>query len=107
MNSPQKVLRMAEDTSQQNELNLDFPGLHMIQRTQVYLREAIESLTNTLVAVMDQHNRVTENSDLALSSYQSTQKGLRYRQTILKSTDLRLQSMEKRTESTINLVSIY
>ncbi|KAJ5762184.1 uncharacterized protein N7511_005566 [Penicillium nucicola] len=98
-----KVLHLAKGDSELADMDLDFPGLHMIQRTQIYLREAIEAITVTLDAMICQHERLIKASGRITPSVESAQADFRYRKVTISSTDLRLQSMERRTQSTINL----
>ncbi|KAJ5380530.1 uncharacterized protein N7496_002958 [Penicillium cataractarum] len=97
-----KILHMARDP-ELNGGDVDLPEIHMIQRHQIYLREAIESITVTLDATIDHQQRLNEGSTSISPSHNATQAGLRYRKVLIKSTDLRLRSMGKRTQNTINM----
>jgi hypothetical protein len=83
---------------------LDFVGLHMLSKHQIYLVEATEAVTATLTSVKEYHDRITQGSTLASSSTRETRNGFHHRGTLLKSTHLRLTSLEKRTRNMINLV---
>lgn len=86
--------------------DVDFPGIHMIQRHQIYLREAIEAITVTLDATTDHQKRLNEASTSISRSHDAIQAEFRYRKVLIKSTDLRLHSMEKSTQKKINLVCL-
>jgi hypothetical protein len=76
----------------------------MLSKYQIYLLEATEAVTATLDCVQAHHEQVTKASTSLSSAACETQAGFRYRRTLLKSTDLRLKSLEKRTQNIINLV---
>ncbi|KAJ6020839.1 hypothetical protein N7540_006343 [Penicillium herquei] len=95
-----KVIAMAQPDSGLSTDDLDFPGMHWIQRHQIYLLEAIEALTETLNAASYHYRQVIPPSSDSMSS---THAGLRYAKILLRSTELRLRSLEKRTQSIINL----
>ncbi|KAJ5893448.1 hypothetical protein N7495_005139 [Penicillium taxi] len=95
-----KVLSTASRNSGLNTDDLDFPGMHWIQRHQIYLLEAIEAFTETLNAASSHYENVISSSSISTSS---TLAGFQYTKMLLRSTDLRLQSLGKRTESIINL----
>lgn len=107
----QKVIRTADKDSQLSTDELDFPGMHWIQRYQIYLLEDIEAFTETLNPASYHYERVIASSSTAVSgmasaSTSSTPAGLRYTKILLRSTDLRLRILGKRTQSIINLVDL-
>lgn len=80
---------------------IDFVGLHNVSKHVIYLREAAEAILLTLES-MRAHHRHSMDSNLAAVS--ATQSSLRYRKTMFCSTQLRLQSLEKRMGNLIQLV---
>lgn len=76
----------------------------MLSKHQIYLLEATTAVIATLDAVQEYHHRV--NSDPMSCSYtvRRTQAAFRHRKTAFISTDLRLKSLEKRTQNIINFV---
>jgi len=76
----------------------------MLSKHQIYLLEATEAVTATLDSVKAHHEWVTKGSTSPSSATSETQAGFRHRRTLFKSTDLRLKSLEKRTQNMINLV---
>ena len=107
----QRVIRTADKDSQLSTDELDFPGMHWIQKHPICLVDDIEAFTERLNAASYHYERVTASSStdasvMASASMSSTQSGLRYMKILLRFTDLRLWSLEKRTQSIINLVDL-
>jgi hypothetical protein len=76
----------------------------MLSKHQIYLLEATEAVIATLDFVKAHHERATNGSTSPSSAACKTQAGFCHRRTLFKSTDLRLKSLEKRTQNMINLV---
>lgn len=80
----------------------------MLSKHQIYLVEAAEALMATLDSLDAYYERVLKSFPYLSSATDfenQTQAAFRYRKTLLKSTYLRLKSLEKRTQNMINLVS--
>lgn len=98
-----KILRSADHPGSASD-KLDFVGLHMLSKHEIYLLEATEAIMTTLDSLRAHHEHVAKESVLSSSATSDIQASLRYRKTLFKSTDLRLKSLEKRTQNMINLV---
>jgi hypothetical protein len=98
-----KILRSASHPGSAADA-LDFVGLHMLSKHQIYLVEAIEAVTATLESVKEHHDRIFRGSMSEIPIACETRDRFRHRGTLFKSTYLRLKSLEKRTQNMINLV---
>ncbi|KAL5326554.1 hypothetical protein ACEPPN_004240 [Leptodophora sp. 'Broadleaf-Isolate-01'] len=84
---------------------LDFVGLHMLSKHQIYLIEAADAAMATLDSLTAHHERLLKSYAPASEfAFRRTQDTFCHRRTMLKSTNLRLKSLEKRTQNIINLV---
>jgi len=98
----EKILRSADHPGYAVD-GLDFVGLHMLSKHQIYLLEAVDAVTATLESMRMHHERLTKASTSPIPAIQETEANFRYRKMLFKSTDLRLKSLEKRTQNMINL----
>ncbi|KAG4431382.1 hypothetical protein IFR05_013142 [Cadophora sp. M221] len=102
----ENILRSADHPGSAADA-LDFVGLHMLSKHQIYLIEAADAAVATLDSLTEHHERVMKSyapaSELA---FRRTQNKFRHQRTMLKSTNFRLKSLEKRTQNIINLVGI-
>ena len=98
-----KILRSASHPGSAADA-LDFVGLHMLSKHQIYLVEATEAVTATLESVKEHHDRVSRGLTSEIPIVCETRDRFRHRGTLFKSTYLRLKSLEERTQNMINLV---
>ncbi|KAH9216499.1 hypothetical protein DL95DRAFT_460087 [Leptodontidium sp. 2 PMI_412] len=83
---------------------LDFVGLHMLSKHQIYLIEVADAAMATLDSLTAHHERLLKSYAPASEfAFRRTQDTFYHRRTNLKSTNLRLKSLEKRTQNIINL----
>jgi hypothetical protein len=82
---------------------LDFVGLHMLSKHIIYLSEGTEAAMTTISSIMEHHQRISK-VNLRPDAGNQTQASFRYQKTLLKSTTLRLKSLERRSKNIINLV---
>ena len=87
---PQTILDHSDKPGTVSE-EVDFQALHTIAKSLIYLTEGAEAAVLTAQAMLD-------------SGLFAALHGLRYQKGLLQSTQLRLQSLEKRMTNIINLV---
>lgn len=97
-----KILRAATQPGY-SATELDFVGLHVLARHEIYLLEAVEGAMATLDCMKQHHERLMQSSASISHAAQQIQASFGHRRMMLTSTGLRLKSLEKRTKNAINL----
>ncbi|KAG0645260.1 hypothetical protein D0Z07_8842 [Hyphodiscus hymeniophilus] len=97
----EKILRSANLPGSAAD-HLDFVGLHMLSKHEIYLLEGAEAVMATLESLRAYHDQVTKDVTMFPSALE-TKANFRYRKLLFNSTNLRLKSLEKRTQNMINL----
>jgi Mg2+ and Co2+ transporter CorA len=86
----------------QESFNDHFTGLHNLAKHTIYLRENCEAALTTLDDLRD-HHKTTFVGDSPSSSQKHTCQALKYRKTLLQSTQRRLASLDARMANIIQL----
>jgi hypothetical protein len=76
----------------------------MLSKHEIYLLEATEAVMATLESLRAHHEWVMGGPSSPSSAMSEIQASFRHRKSLFKSTDLRLKSLEKRTQNIVNLV---
>ncbi|KAH6666426.1 hypothetical protein B0J14DRAFT_202661 [Halenospora varia] len=77
----------------------DFVGLHNVAKHCIYLKEAFNAIGITTHEVEGQHERLFKSDE----DIETTRAMLRHKKSLFKSVNVRLDSLTKRTDNTINL----
>lgn len=102
----QKAMFEAQKTAERSNegeeyADHDFVGLHNVAKHCIYLKEAFNAIGITTHEVEGQHERLFKSDE----DIETTRAMLRHKKSLFKSVNVRLDSLTKRTDNTINLVS--
>jgi hypothetical protein len=107
----QHFLRSAKeikpDRESEEQSSGDFVGLHNVAKHCIYLKEAFAAIDYTQEELRLQHQEYFKppSQELPSHHYRATWNMLKHKRGLFKSTSLRVESLNKRVENIINLVS--
>lgn len=101
LNQKQTILTQAEHPESAAQ-NVDFVEMHNVAKTIIYLNEGADAMISSVGSMLESHQM--DAHDQQSASAAMTIHGLRYQKGVFHSTQLRLQSLEKRMNNILNLV---
>jgi hypothetical protein len=104
----QRTLNQVDDLEIKYRPN--FVGLHNLAQHMIHLKESSEAVLRTVESLRAQHDIMTSVVDLnktdsgTIAARATTKSLLAHRYSLFQSTNLRINSLEKRMQNVINLV---
>ena len=89
--------------------DVDFVGLHNVAKHIIFMKESIEAFLSTTASMLETHEKLYTHRGRKSPSKQiftSTYAALKYQRELFLSLSLRIMSLDRRMQNTINLVRI-